>query len=375
MRAREVGGFVRRGEDFVAGALVRVEPSPGFAAGKGTGPLTTLTNVTGFFGGLRPVALRYDLSARLGEDLLYYRNVAGRYIEPSLEGPRVFSRAYTARADVRLDRAVPEDRSLAFFVTGAGVLTVSGDLSSGLSVLQQKYTSRATIHVVEYETSGGFEKTSAYGKADVTLDAGAVRLASVVLEPIPFVMEPGFSIAAPPGFAPTEVEVRLAFMRTSDALLTRVPVGSTRSIPAIPNASYTYRVAATLDGAVSDTGENLFNPAQPVTEIELPAPPIAASPVDGEIRGAGETLLVDGEGVFEHVLVPESGERAIRIITRQRAATLPDPAALGARPASGPHTWTVRSFPSVRFAEELAGLDVRRYRAMGVSRPRSIVLR
>ncbi len=374
VRAREIGGVARRGEDVVAGALVRVEPSPGFAAASSTQAIATFTDSAGFFS-VRPVALRYDLSTKLGDDLLYYRAVAGRYLEPSLEGPRVFGRAYAARVDVRLDRPIAEGRSVAFFANGNDVFTVSGDLTTGLSVLQRKYVVAGAIHVLEYETAGGFEKATAYGKADVSFDAGVARVVNVVLEPIPFVMEPTFAISAPPGFAPTEIEIRFGFSRTSDALLATVPVGSTRSIPAIPNAGYTYRVRATHDGAVSDTGENLFNPAGAVTEIELPHPPALAAPADGETRAVGETLLVDGEGLFEHVLAPEGGGRTIRIVTRQRDATLPDPTALGAPVATGPHTWTVRAFPTARFPEELSGLDTRRYRPMGTARPRTIALR
>ena len=374
-RSREIAGLVRRGEDLVPGAIVRVDPSPDFAGIKSTSTISAITDAVGFFGGLRSVALRYDLSVKLGEDLLFYRSVATRYLEPSLEGPLAFSRAYASRVDLRLDRAIPEGRSVAFFTNGEGVLTVSGDVARGLSVLHQEYTNPAVIHVVEYETSGGFEKATAYGKADVVLDPGRVRLASVVLEPVTKFMEPAFSVAGPPGAANATIEIRLSFSRTSDALLTTVSPGTPRKLPVIPNAGYTYRARAALDGATVHSGEAFFDPFQPVTEIELPAPPLVISPADGEARGAGEELLVDGEGVFEHVLVPEGGGRTMRIITRQRNASLPDPTLLGAGAASGPHTWTVRSYPKLRFAEELSGLDVRRYRAMGVARPRSIVLR
>ena len=374
-RSREIAGVVRRGEDVVPGAIVLVDPSPGFTGVKSTTTLSTITDAVGFFGGLRSVALRYDLSVKLGEDLLFYRSDANRYFEPSLEGPRTFSRVHTSRVDLRLDRAIPDGRSVAFFANGEGVLTVSGDGASSLSVLHQEYTNPAAIHVVEYETSGGFEKATAYGKADVVLDPGGVRLARVVLEPVTTFTEPAFSVSAPPGAADATIEIRLFFSRTSDALVATVPPGAPRKIPVIPNASYTYRAGATVDGATVHSGDAFFDPSRPVTEIELPAPPIVASPAEGEVRGAGETLLVDGKGVFEHVLVPEGGGRTMRIITRQRDAALPDPTSLGAAPASGPHSWTVRSFPTVRFAEELSGLDVRRHHPMGVSRSRSIVLR
>lgn len=376
LRAREVVGVVRRGEDLVPGAIVRVDPSPGFAGASSAAAVSTITDAAGFFGGLRPIALRYDLSTRLGDDFLYYRGLAGRYVEPSLEGPRTFARAYSARVDLRLDRAIPEGHSVAFFASGDGVLSVSGDLATGLSVLQRKYTTTTTIHVLEYETSGGFEKATAYAKADLVLDAGLPRIASASLQPIPFFVEPKLVVSAPPGLAPSAVEIRFGFTRTSDGILTTVPVGATPKIPIIPNAAYTYRARATLDGAVSDTGEIGFDVLLPETEVELPELPSAASPLEGEARGPGETLLVGGgEGVFEHVIEPEGGGRTMRIITRQRETTLPDVTVLGGALAAGPYTWTIRSYPTARFTEELSGLDSRRYRPMGVAKPRSIVLR
>lgn len=374
-RGREVGGVVRRGEDLVAGAVVRADPTPGFASATSADAVSTITDAAGFFGGLRPIALRYDLSVKLGEDLLYYRSVARRYIEPSLEGPRVSARAYTARAVLRLDRAVPEGRAIALFASGDGVLGVAGQDGGVVSVLQQRFTTHAAIHVLEYESSGGFEQATAYGKAELTLDASVTKLADVTLAPIGSFVEPTFSVSAPAGLAPAEVEIRFSFTRTSGALLATVPLGSPTELPAIPNAGYTCRARAARDGAVSDTGEVWFDPYRPVTELTLPAPPVAVAPLDGEARAPGESLLVDGEGVFEHILTPEGGGRTLRIITRQRDATLPDPALLGARPASGPHSWTVRSFPSVRFAEDLSGLDARRHRASGASAPRTVTLR
>ncbi len=374
MRAREVVGYVRRGEDPVAGAIVRVAPSDGFAA-SGATVASTLTDAGGFFGGLRPVALRYDLAAKLGDDLLFYTGLGGRYIEPALEGPRTTARAFTGRVDIHLDRAVPEGHSVAFFANGDGVLGVTGDLASGLSVRQQRYTTEASIHVIEYETAGGFEKATAYGKIDIALDAGVVRLATVTLQPIPYFVEPQFAVTAPSAFAPANVDVYFGFSRTSDGLLAAVPVGTSKKLPIIPNAGYTYRARSTVDGVVSDTGEISFDVLLPLTAIELPEPPTAMSPIEGETRAAGESLLVEGEGVFEHVLVPEDGGREIRIITRQHEVALPDVGVLGAAPATGPHTWTVRSYTTASVPEQLSGIDSRRYRAMSVSRPRSIILR
>jgi len=210
----------------------------------------------------------------------------------------------------------------------------------------------ATIHVVEFETAGGFEKATAYGTTVVPVDAGTARLATIALQPISHFVESKLTVKAPAGVAPSAIDVRFSFSRTSNALLVSLPLGSSIRMPMIPNAAYTYRVTATAEGVVSDTGERGFD-VDVLTEIELPAPPTATSPLEGETRGAGEMLLVDGEGVFEHVLVPQAG----------------------GTPAVGPYTWTVRSYPTARFADELGGLDSRRYRPMSASRSRSIILR
>jgi len=380
-RAREVVGIVRRGEDVVPGAFVRAEPASVFPPGAPSATVaTTITNEVGFFGGLRTTPLRYDLSVKLDRagspdpDLLVYRGLGWRYVEPSIEGPRTFARAWRSRVDVRLDRAVPAGHSLAFFASGDGVYGVTGDLASGLTVLGRAYAMDATIHVVEFETAGGFEKATAYGTTVVPVDAGTARLATIALQPISHFVESKLTVKAPAGVAPSAIDVRFSFSRTSNALLVSLPLGSSIRMPMIPNAAYTYRVTATAEGVVSDTGERGFD-VDVLTEIELPAPPTATSPLEGETRGAGEMLLVDGEGVFEHVLVPQAGGPTMRIITRQREAALPDVAGLGSTPAVGPYTWTVRSYPTARFADELGGLDSRRYRPMSASRSRSIILR
>ena len=95
-RAREVVGIVRRGEDVVPGAFVRAEPASVFPPGAPSATVaTTITNEVGFFGGLRTTPLRYDLSVKLDRagspdpDLLVYRGLGWRYVEPSIEGPRV----------------------------------------------------------------------------------------------------------------------------------------------------------------------------------------------------------------------------------------------------------------------------------------------
>ncbi|MBX3201509.1 MAG: hypothetical protein KF850_08330 [Labilithrix sp.] len=380
-RSREVFGVVRRGEDAVGGALVRAEPSPGFASSRVAVAATTVTNAAGVFSGLRALSPRYDLLVKLDRsspadaDVLVFRGLAGRYVEPSLEGPLTATRAYTARVDVAVDRAVPAGHSLAFFASGVGVHGVTGDLASGLTVLSGSYTSSATLHVVEHEMAGGLAKATAYGTALVRVDAGVARFVTIPLQPIPFFVEPQLIATSPAGASPVTIDVAFAFSRTSGGALASIPAGGSASLPIIPNAGYTYRGRATKEGAALDTGEIAFDVLLPTTEIELPSPPAVLSPLGGEARATGESLLVDGDGVFEHILVPAAGGATIRIIAGQREVALPDVTPLGLAAPSGEYDWTVRSYPTARFAEQLAGLDARRNRPMTASPTRRIFLR
>jgi hypothetical protein len=378
-RTREVGGVVRRGEDAVAGATVRVDPST--ASGREAEVASTVTDASGSFGGLRTVGLRYDLSVDFGrgpsgsDEVMIFRDLAGRRVEPSIEGPRTFGRSWTSRVRVSLDRAVPGDHALAFFVTGAPLYDVQPGAGDELTVLARDYTSPGTLHVVEYEAAGGLETAIAYGKADLLAVAGGTQLVAVGLAPIELVAEPKFVVYGPPGFTAKAIEIRAAYSRTSGAPLASIPVGTSRPLHLPPNAPFTYRVVAT-DGAVtSDTGEVGFDILEPSTTIVVRAPPRIVSPAEGEARAVGEALLVDGEGVFEHLLAPQAGGPTMRIVTAQRATAVPDPTRVGAPAAAGAYTWTVRAYPAARFAEELGGIDARRYRPMITSAPRTIVLR
>ncbi len=380
LRAREVGGVVRRGEDVVPGAHVRVESSAGFVSGQAAAPASTVTDAVGFFYGLRPVALRYDLFARLdrigGEpDVMVFRGLGNRYIEPALEGPRTFARAWSSHIEPRFTRPIPPGHSVAYFASGDGVYAVSGDETRGLTFLTREFELRGVLHAIEYETAGGLEKATAYGRADVVLSATLTRQAAIAFAPIERTAEPKFETFGPPGFAASAVQIRLGFTRTSDAILATIPLGTSRPLPLVPDAGYTYQVVAANGGVVSDTGETIFDPRTPLTTVVLPPPPVVSMPLEGETRKIGETLLVDGDGVFEHVLEPEGAGPSIRIITGQREAVLPDVGVLGVPEALGGYRWTVRSYPSAHFAEELGGLDARRYRPMSTSVPRRIVLR
>lgn len=404
-RSREVAGIVRRGEDVVPNAMVRVLPWEGFASSEKAHVAEAVTNAVGAFGGLWSAPLRYDMLVRFGpdatgrDDVVVYRGAAMRYIEPTIEGESgPFPRSWRARVDVRPDRTLPSDHELAFFANGDGVYGVTGDMATGLLLSVAAYSNPATIHAVEYVKSGGLATAIAYGEVDVTADAGAARFVTVHLDPIDAMASMKFDVAAPSGFSASDtVDVLIGYGRTSFAVLTRVPVGVATDVPIVPYAGYTYRAHATRpDGARADSGETSLDicptrvprrveagPGEPSTKdvctsktsIELPAPAVLVAPNSGEERASGGTLTASGTGVLEHVLVPESGGPRIRVIVRADDATLPDVQSLGATPAVGSYRWTVRSFPKFRYPEELAGIFARRYQPMSESEPRPIVLR
>ncbi|HVJ88372.1 MAG TPA: hypothetical protein VM580_01125, partial [Labilithrix sp.] len=292
MRSREVSGTVRRGEMGVAAALVRAEPWDGFSHAAGSA-VSTLTDETGFFGGLRPLPLRYDLSVKLGDDVLVYRGLAGRYFDPWIEDPSFpYPRAWPGRLNVLLAAPLPENHSVAFYASGDGVYGVTGDLATGLSVLTNEYTGPAIVHAIAYESAGGLKTAMAYGRAEVIVGGGRTRLVTMELLPIERFGKPQFEVKAPPGFAAAAVDIYLGFSTTSGALYASVPLGQTMTLPLVPGAGYTYRVVATsAAGAVSDTGESGFDLLRedPI-EIELPDVPSVLFPVDGETRGVGDSL-------------------------------------------------------------------------------------
>lgn len=385
VRGREVAGTVWRGEQVVPGALVRITPWDGFPAGESAGVASTTTDAAGFFGGLRPAGLRYDLAVAFGADasgtadVLAYRGVGFRWVEPSIEvAPRAAPRSWSGRFDVQLEAKLPDGQALAFFASGDGVFGVSGEASTGLSVATRDYTARATIHAIAYERGADLSTAKAYGKADVVSDAGVRRIASLRLEPISVFVEPRFVVTAPPGFSPSTIDVVIGYSRTSDARLATVPLGAAARLPVVPNAQYMVHVRAEHGGAVSDSGDVGFDAYAKEIAIDLPRPPTTDSPGAGEALGPGERLVAGGRGVLEHVLVPEgpgASRPRLRVIAGDLAAAPPDLEQLGLAPARGRYSWTVRSFPSARFAEELTGPAARRFRPMAASPPRIIELR
>lgn len=373
-RSREVAGVVRHGNAAVPSAFVRVEAWAGLPSGATSAVATTLTDSVGVFSALRPVSLRYDLTTIFDHHVLVYRGVAGRYIEPTLHDPTRIGPTWSAPIDVLFDRPIPSGHAVAFFAGGEGTFGTSGDLESGLAIRVKDYSTRATLHAVEYELSGGLAAATAYGSAEVHATAGVSRLVKLTLEPISSFFEPTFTVTAPPGFEPDAVDLYFNFTWASGARLATVPIGTTRKLPIVPNASSTYRVVASHGGAISDTGEVLFDVWRPEATVALPSPPSLELPFEGGELAPGDELHASGEGVFEHVFEPQDGGAALRIVTAEYVTTLPALHSYG-QSAQGAYLWTVHSYPTARFVEDLSGSLSRRYRPMAVSPARPIVLR
>ncbi|MBX3228914.1 MAG: carboxypeptidase regulatory-like domain-containing protein [Labilithrix sp.] len=385
-RALEVSGIVRRGEDPVAGAQVHVTPAPDTTTLAGSPPFDTTSDVAGFFRVASSVPKRYDLSFRLPggldgrDDVLVYRSVGGRYLEPHLDLPvRTLATAWVARVDVRLATPLAAGQALRFLAAGDGVVGVTGDAASGLFVHTTRYTATATLHAIAYDAARGLNSATAYAKVDVITDAANPKVLALHLEPLTGERPtPTFELEeAPPGFVPGDVVVRIGVGRTSDAVLVSIPWGTTTSLAPIPNQSFTYQLRATrADGAISDSGETGFDIGA-LTKIKLVAPPEVTAPADGATIGPGDLLGAGGPGVIEHVFEPASATGAgMHIVQRLGPETpLPDPRPLGVSTLAGTYTWTVRSFPNLTWVENVWGPDGRRYRPFAISPPRTITIR
>lgn len=371
--SRDVSGFVWRADLGVAGAIVMVEPSAGYPR-PATLP-TTVTGKNGAFGQLPQHALRYDLTVRSDNDLLLYRNVASRYIEPAIDVAErgLPSAAWRARVVPRLDTTIPEDHTVAFFASGERALGLAGDLRTGLTVYGRDYVTKVTLHAVEFETARGLLGASAYGKVDALLTADSLSTVLLHLEPITGADDATVTVKAPEGFVATETTVRASFAGWSEAPLVRLPFGVATKLPLIPNATYLYRVHATRGAEYLDTGDAFLSFGETVVDLKYP-PPRAEQPADGASLGAGDPLVATGVGVLEHVLVPEAEGPSIRIIVAEGETTFPNFGPIGLRPV-GPYTWTVRDYPALKKAEELTGTSGRKNRESGAAAPRRIQLR
>jgi hypothetical protein len=365
----------------VPDALVRIEPDKDRSTSPSATVASTVTDEVGFFGRLVSGAMIYDLTARLGTDVIVYRGASGRSLDPSIEidDSRKFPSAWTSHVDVKLDPPVTPGHAVALFANGDTVLGVTGDAVKGYELLSREFAGAGTLHAVEYESERGLVSAVGYGRADVVYTAAAAAFITIPIAPLDAKKDyasPSFSVTPPAGLPPpSSVDVIVSFSELSDAVLATLPLGASARIPLIPDCIYRYRTRATLGGALADSGEFQFDPHAPVTNVVLPTLPVPVSP---DAISASDPLLATGDGVLEHVLTAEGGGPMIRIVVRDRAARLPDPTLMGLSPLRGTYTWTVRSLQNhlpgkeLLYVEQVANPTAHRFNAVSASKPRSI---
>jgi hypothetical protein len=368
---RDINGVIWQGDNGVAGAVIAVDTRTG-------APAQTISSANGYFGPIKDVAVNYDLTARVGKDVIAIRGMTTRYPAPSLDLPaHAPAAAWVKRINLQLAAPLPEGHAVAFFVTGGNSYGAVGDLEHGVSIVDKDYAGGVTIHAVEYEKGKDLSTASAYGKADAFVSAATPQLVSLRLDPITSFPETLVTASLPPGMSADTAEITINYSRSSSAVLTTMKLGEKRKLPLIPNVgSYAYRIrASSPDGATSDSGQQFLNVYAPETKAELVAPPVVDSPADGASMAVTDPLGAHAPGILEHVLVAEGGSPSIHVVAMNQSVRLPSFAAVGADVPHGKYTWVVRSFPKLDAVDQVGGQDARRYDPIGISAPRTIVFR
>jgi hypothetical protein len=372
--ARGALGRVVTGTQFAAGALVRIDPTPGFLNARHVPPQTTFTDDGGIYR-FPTAALRYDVTARVDRDVTFYSSVGARYLEPAFEHEAT-TQAWTAviRPVIRGGHG---GHKLAFFVSGPLAVGIAGDEpESGITVSFREFGSTIRVHAVEYPPAQGIGAAVAYGARDLTLRSNEQQFPEIFLSPVTEVVDFVVDPIAPAGFVRRPIEVLLDFgLRTNEQVIARVKPGGTAKVPMFPFPSrYFVRAAATLDGAISDTGRRPVDPRLGRFDYVLPDPPTDVAPAEGTTITADSVLRAKATGVTEHLLVPVSGDGAtLRIVTTDRETRIPDVQTMGLPRLFGRYVWTVRSFPDLPFVEDHGGVEASVANARGSAKPHEIV--
>ena len=397
--ARTVGGRVLAGTEPLPGALVRIDPSPGFAAdaklgatteGSALFPRTDTTNGAGAYRfAFGPVT--YDLSIRTDAELIVFHELGVRGFEATLG----FEAKPSGFAAGLVPATAPPPRAgnaVAYFVSGADARSL-GPGPGAREVRFRRFESTVTLHAVEYVATRGPAAAVAEGRIDLVVRDGAVATPTVPMRPVATTSEVTFTATPPSGFklAPLEVEMDLG-LRTSAVPVTRLLPGVPLELAIVPGARYAVHARAVEEGgALSDSGRFIFDPLQAEVVLTLPPPISAEAPIDDDAiatgtatSSLGPTRLDPGgvlaarlgKGVVEHVLTPQSGAGpVIRVVTSARTTTLPDATAFGLTKPVGRHVWTLQHFPTLPRVGYLGGEDGRIGPPSWTSRPRVIVVR
>ena len=356
---RQVSGTVSAGDERVANALLRV------------GDHLVSADESGAY--RVPFApLRYDVIARLPEDVVTYRGVGYRYIDLAIERD-VPLRAWTSRLAVKVEGGPRPGHELVFF-GGPEVVGLAGDAASGLVVSTRTFDTEITVHVVEIPEGGELTRATAHGSTKARTEGGGTAAAAIALTALEPPRSTTFAVEPPAGLVLGDVEVTLDFgTRRSERLATRVPLDVPLALPSLPGARWSAHLEARRADAAASSGRVFVEPGKDV-ELTLFDPPTLVAPAEAAVA-EGRTLSASGGGVFEHVLVPLDGQgHTIRVVTAEAEARVPDLTEVTLPRATGRYAWTVRSFPDFAFVDALSGLDVRLYRARSSAGPRTVFL-
>jgi hypothetical protein len=361
-RGRESAGFVLAGTERVPNTLVTLNGKP------------TTTDAAGIYR-FPDSTFRYDVAARIDDEVIAFTHVASRVIDVALERDAP-AKGFAATVQLLVKDAPRAGHRLAFFVSGENVVGLAGSLADGLILSSRTFENdKAKLHVFEYPESGTLADATAYGNVELRMRAGDVTLADVSLDAITERKSVTFRAASDlaDGFAFEDIEILLDMgLPVGRASVRHLRFGEKLDVPVIEGASWLARSKATrADGSVASIGLRPFSPGDDVT-LTYFAPPTAD-------RNDGSTLhakSAQGVGVFEHVLVPSgtNGGATIHVFSAREEATVPDLAPLGLPPARGEYRWTVRVFPDFAYVEQLTNVANRLYRSSSTSAPRTIVL-
>jgi hypothetical protein len=362
-RAREAGGFVSVGAERVPNALVSVNGRPTTTDGGGVYRFTD-------------TPFRYDVAARIENEVVGFHDAALRFLDLALEreGP---AKGFSGTVQLTVANAPRAGHRLALFASGENVVGLSGSIADGIVVSSRTFENdKVKLHVVEYPENGGVEGAIAKGSVDLRVRAGTVTTATVSLEQIqerkPVTFQAASDVADGLSFEDIEIlfDMGSPLGRVS---VRRVTFGEKIELPVIADGGWIARTKATLaDGGFASSGLRPFSPGDDVT-LTFYAPPVAE-------RNDLTTLWAksaQGAGVFEHVLEPiggGGGGATIHVFSAKADAKVPDLAPLGLPPARGEYRWTVRVFPDFAFVEAMSGATNRLYRSSSTSSARTITL-
>lgn len=374
--ARQVEGRVLRGSGSVPGAVVQLEPTPGFPHDENLRDASDPGYVTSTDPGGKYRVVNgpflYDLSIRKDREVSVFRGVASRFFEPSI-GTSAPVRGFTATVAAAANPPPALGNAVAYFVSGPFARGNRGE-AGALVVMFDPFDTFVTLNAVEYDAKIGLAAPKRYGHLDIHVTSGGAASAVVKTDAI----DPGiagdlrFYAEPPAGFALSMLELTMHFgVRSTAKVIAQVAAGSPFHLGVALGGYYAVRATATRDGAVSDSGLVGFNPFATIVGLPMPTPV-----TDATFNGRSGFTAVAKLGIVEHVLVPASAASpALRIVTADLEGAVPDLSRLGLPQPAGAYTWTINAFPTLPRAEGLSGETVRQSVPFATTAPRAIELR